>query len=460
MSARAWYIGTMISRISLVLGLSSLAVVGLIAAGSEDDLGTTNVGRTAYTQPFTFIKDQASSNFRSGADLFRLPWSDGGEGHFGGLGPLSNRFSCLGCHIGNGRGKTSIDETDFMRSTLVRLSVPGTDAHGAPVAEPTYGDQLQPTGIYGVLGEGQASIRWVERDEALKDGTRVSLRKPELVLSLLRYGPIAKDTMTSIRMSPPVFGLGLLEAVPEQELMALADPRDQNHDGVRGRPNHVWNPETGRVEIGRFGLKANQPTLKQQVAAALIGDMGITSHLFPKQNCTAAEDACTRAQSTRKLEISDDDLAVLVSYVEALAPPARRDADPAAKQGEVLFDRIGCGACHVQNLTTGEDKALPQASHRTIHPYTDLLLHDMGDGLADGRPDYEASGRDWRTAPLWGIGLAGAIIDHPTYLHDGRARTLVEGIMWHGGEAAHARDGFAALNASDRAALVAFLSSL
>jgi CxxC motif-containing protein (DUF1111 family) len=347
-----------------------------------------------------------------------------------------------------------------MRSALVRLSVPGMQTNGAPIPEPTYGDQLQPTGIYGVQGEGQASIRWLEREETLADGTRVSLRKPELVLSLLRYGPIAGDTMTSVRMSPGVFGLGLLAAVPDGELMALADPEDKNRDGVRGRVNHVWNTETARREIGRFGLKANQPTLRQQVAAALIGDMGITSTLFIEQNCTASEEACTRASSSRNPEIADDDLATLVSYVEAIAPPAQRAGDSVSRQGEQLFRQIGCASCHVPSLTTGANGPLPQAANRTIHPYTDLLLHDMGEGLADGRPDYEASGRDWRTAPLWGIGLAGTVLDKPTYLHDGRARTLAEAILWHGGEAARARDAFAALNAANRNAILVFLNSL
>jgi len=259
-------------------------------------------------------------------------------------------------------------------------------------------------------------------------------------------------------MSPSVFGLGLLAAVPDQQLTALADPDDENRDGVRGRVNHVWNAETGRKDIGRFGLKANQPTLRQQVAAALIGDMGITSGLFPQQNCMPAEDACLRAPSGRDIEINDYDFAALVSYVEALA--ARRAGDAASERGGELFRQSGCASCHVPSLTTGADGPLPRAANRTIHPYTDLLLHDMGEGLADGRPDHEASGRDWRTAPLWGIGLAGHVQFGPTYLHDGRARDFTEAIIWHGGEAARARDAFAALNETDRNAVIAFLNSL
>jgi CxxC motif-containing protein (DUF1111 family) len=451
----------MMQRAALVFALGGFAVTGAYAA-STDELTTANTAPAAFVQPFAFLDGDALAKFRVGTDLFRLPWlaQSEAQGRFGGLGPLSNRFSCAGCHIGNGRGETSRSEADVMRSTLVRLSVPGTDARGAPTPEPTYGEQLQPTGISGVLGEGEASIRWHETAYTLADGTKISLRRPELVFSRLHYGPMSLRAMTSIRMSPGIFGLGLLAAIPDEELMALADPDDANRDGVRGRLNHVWNPETQRMDIGRFGLKANQPNLRQQVAAALIGDMGITSPYFRAQNCSPAEDACARAPSAREPEINHYDFANLAFYVEALAPPVRRTGDNLSKRGEELFGTIGCTSCHVPSVNTGADTAFPQVSNRTIHPYTDLLLHDMGEGLADGRPDFEASGRDWRTAPLWGIGLAGAVLDQSTYLHDGRARNLTEAILWHGGEAARARDAYAALNQMDRNAVAAFLKSL
>jgi CxxC motif-containing protein (DUF1111 family) len=241
---------------------------------------------------------------------------------------LSNRFSSAGCHIGNGRGETSTGETrrDAQHPGAAERS--GRAGERRADSEPAYGDQLQPTGISGVQGEGQASIRWLEREETRR-WHAVSLRKPER-LSLLHYGPIARDTMTSVRMSPGVFGLGLLAAVPDEELRVLADPEDKNRDGVRGRVNHVWNTETGRREVGRFRLKANQPTLRQQVAAALIGDMGITSTFI--ENCTASEEACTRFLRPRP-EIADDDLATLVSYVEAIAPPVQRCGRRVSRQG-------------------------------------------------------------------------------------------------------------------------------
>ncbi len=382
------------------------------------------------------------------------------ESRFSGLGPLSNNVSCIACHIGHGRGRPSANENDIMQSTLVKLSVPGVISHASSAPAPTYGSQIQPAGIPGVAGEADPAIRWHEEMQTLPDGSEVSLRRPELVLNNLRYGPLAHGTMTSVRMSPAVFGLGLLAAVPDAELIARADPNDRNEDGIRGRVNHVWDAEAGRSVVGRFGLKANQPNLRRQVAGALIGDMGITSTLSLKQNCTAAERACSAAQGPVGPEISDQDFTILVDYMVSLAPPARRPGNDVARRGEALFEQFECAACHRPSLTTGPLPGLPQIGGRTIHPYTDLLLHDMGDGLADGRPDFEASGRDWRTAPLWGIGLAGTVADHPTYLHDGRARDLNEAILWHGGEAQSARNAFAAATASDREALIAFLNSL
>jgi CxxC motif-containing protein (DUF1111 family) len=346
-------------------------VSGLASAAINTEVTVENRGRAAFQQPMPFLETAAVERFRAGASIFRQPWlvapSDE-QPRFDGLGPLSNRLSCVGCHIGNGRGEPSNGETDVMRSMLVRLSVPGKTAEGAPLPEPTYGDQLQSDGIAGVPGEGNASIVWHEAAQTLADGTRVSLRRPELMLKDLHYGPLASGTMISIRMAPAVFGLGLLEAVPDAELIAHADPDDANHDGVRGRFNHVWDEEASRMAIGRFGLKDNQPNLRQQVAAALIGDMGITSRLFREQNCTAVEKACAHAANGGDPEISDADFATLVSYISATAPPAPKQSNKIAKDGEALFQKIGCASCHVPSLTTGDDPEFPQAAHRVIHP--------------------------------------------------------------------------------------------
>lgn len=449
-------------RAALPFGAICLAA-GVAYGASGDDLTTISSDNAAFTQPFPFLRDQALAKFRDGEAIFRQRWQVGSsedESRFVGLGPLWNHISCAGCHAGNGRGEPSASETDPMRSSLVRLSVPGRTPQGAPLPEPTYGDQLEPIGAPGVTGEGEAAVRWQETVRMLGDGVAVSLRRPELVLHDLHYGPLAPGTMTSVRMAPANFGLGLLASVPDAELIALAERENSNRDGIRGRLNHVWDAAAKHMAVGRFGLKANQPNLAQQTAGALNGDMGITSILFPKQNCTPAEKACADAPDSGTPEISNRDFATLVAYVEAIAPPARRALSLEGRTGQSLFDRIGCASCHAPSLTTGDNAQFPQAARKVIHPYTDLLLHDMGEDLADGRPDFEASGRDWRTAPLWGVGLAGTTTSRPFYLHDGRARSLTEAILWHGGEAQKAREAFSTLSATEREAVIEFLNSL
>ena len=447
----------------LLLGILAVGAASIAEAALTDDLSVANSGRAAFAHPLPFLTGSALERFLVGGAIFAQPWAPGAPGdesRFVGLGPLANNLSCIGCHIGHGRGEPSANENDVMQSTLVRLSVPGAVPMAGSAPDPTYGDQIQPHGISNVPGEMDPSIRWHEETQTLGDGTRVSLRHPELVLRNFHYGPLAQGTMMSVRMSPAVFGLGLLAAVPEADLIVNSDPNDENDDGIRGRVNHVWDAEIGRSVVGRFGLKANQPTLKQQVAGALIGDMGITSRLFMNQNCTAAEVACKRTASSTAPEISDADFAALVDYMNTLAPPARRPGNETTRLGEGLFEEWQCAACHFPAMRTGPLPGFPEVAGRTIHPYTDLLLHDMGEGLADGRPDYEASGRDWRTTPLWGIGLVPMVTAHPTYLHDGRARNLTEAILWHGGEAESARGFFADASAKDREALLAFLNSL
>jgi CxxC motif-containing protein (DUF1111 family) len=258
-----------------------------------------------------------------------------------------------------------------------------------------------------------------------------------------------------------MIGFGLLEAIPEQTLLALADAADQDGDGISGRPNRVWDWTQQRQVLGRFGWKANQPTVAQQVTGAFLGDIGITSVLFPRQNCTAAQTQCTAAPIGGQPEISPEQLEPVIFYSRTLAVPARRDLDDAGVQrGEQLFAQAQCGRCHVSTWRTGPVDELPTLSHQTIHPYTDLLLHDMGAELSDERPDFDATGREWRTPPLWGMGLVSKVNGHTNFLHDGRARNITEAILWHGGEAETAREYFRHLSRPDREALVRFIESL
>lgn len=458
---------------AVLLGAASPLLAGEAVPGAVEETDsvpgvTVSIqGRDAFSRPLPGLDPAHRAAFHTGRSLFQQVWTVGPSEvrpDLDGLGPLFNRQSCIACHAKNGRGEPPEGEGDAMRSTLLRLSVPGGKPGGAPEPHPVYGDQFNPDGIPGVPGEGGATLVWREQVERLADGTPVALRRPELRLRTLAYGPLEPDVMTSVRMAPPVIGLGLLEAVPEADLLALADPDDRDGDGVRGRVNLVWDSARGAFAIGRFGLKANQPSLRQQNAGAFDGDLGLTSPLFPRHGCMAPQTACRAAAGLAEKtgpELSDEQLDVVTLYVRLLAVPARRNADdPLVRAGEGLFAAAGCPACHVPTLRTGPAPALPELAGHTIHPYTDLLLHDMGEGLADGRPDFQATGRQWRTPPLWGLGLTAAVADRATYLHDGRARSPLEAILWHGGEAEAAREVVRRMPSLNRKALLAFLDSL
>jgi len=267
--------------------------------------------------------------------------------------------------------------------------------------------------------------------------------------------------LVSPRVAPALIGLGLLEAVPEHALREREDANDANHDGVSGRANRVWDVRRGVQALGRFGWKAEQPTVEQQSATAFLGDLGVTSSLFPDEGCTLAELSCRAQPNGGSPELSDELLRDVVLYAHSLGVPARRTADDGTvRDGETLFERAGCSACHAPTLQTGWSAAVPELAKQEIHPYTDLLLHDLGEGLSDGRPSFDADGREWRTAPLWGIGLVRTVNEHTRLLHDGRARDASEAILWHDGEARKARDAFLRMSRAERRALLAFLDSL
>ena len=434
--------------------LSVIALLASVSAGAE-------VNREAFAQPLPGLQDDTQlERFFRGRGLFRQAWviAPSRDEAVDGLGPLYNRITCIACHPKNGRGQAPENAQTPMRTALVRLSLPGQDAHGGPRPHPAYGDQLNELGIPGVRGEGQARILWQDTEVTLAGGETVKLRSPQLKFSDLGYGPLG-EIHTSMRVGNPVFGLGLLEAISPQTLQAMAD--EAKPDGVHGRVNQVWSVKRQRLESGRFGLKANQPDLMQQIASALHGDLGITSPLYPQENCAPQQKDCMKAPSGGEPEVDGMQLSELHFYLSHLAPPARRDRDnPEVMRGERLFVEAGCGQCHRAQLTTGIHEDYPALSQRVIEPYTDLLLHDMGEGLADGRDDYLATGREWRTPPLWGLGLIELINPGAGYLHDGRARTLTEAVVWHGGEATVARERFVGMDAPDRRALLAFLNAL
>jgi CxxC motif-containing protein (DUF1111 family) len=432
------------------------------ALSGGPDATVFNAKQTAFAQPLKNLDSKRRRIFTGGDHLFNTQWvqAPASVTTLDGLGPLFNRNSCSACHFRDGRGRPPVPGEDQLLSKLVRLSIPGQDEHGGPLPHPIYGGQIQEQALLGVEPEGQTKVSWTDQGYQFNDGSKYSLRTPHYNVNNLAYGPLGKDILMSPRVAPAVFGLGLLENIPEANLQAQADPDDADGDGISGRPNLVWDEDKQSHSMGRFGWKANQPTLKQQNASAFNGDMGLTTTLFPSVSCTSQQSSCqTESQYGEQPEVSDKVLEKLTIYVSLLGVPARRQID-ANKRGERLFYEAQCNACHSPRQTTGNASPHPEFNHQVIHPYTDLLLHDLGEGLADHRPDYLATGQEWRTAPLWGIGLVNTVNKHTFYLHDGRARNLTEAILWHGGEATAAKDNFLRFSQKDRAALVSFLDSL
>ncbi|MCL7461547.1 di-heme oxidoredictase family protein [Pseudomonas sp. NW5] len=440
--------------------------------GEHLSAGAATVNKSdqnAFSLPSANLPPLRRLDFGVGNSFFRNPWviapatTDARDG----LGPLFNTNACQNCHIKDGRGHPPGSRGDNAVSSLVRLSIPaqqGQEAwlarHGV-IPEPVYGAQLQDMAIPGVAAEGRVRVQYQSEFVTFKDGTRIGLQRPTLEIDQLGYGPLHPDAQFSLRVAPPMIGLGLLEAIPEAAILAQADPDDRDSDGISGRANQVWDHASQSTRLGRFGWKAGQPSLNQQNADAFFNDMGLSSNLLAGTSCSAAQTDCRAAPEGGVPEVSDHILAQVLFYTRNLAVPARRNVDdPQVLAGKSLFHQAGCQACHTPSFTTAADAAEPELASQLIRPYTDLLLHDMGDGLADNRGEFLASGREWRTPPLWGIGLTETVNGHTRFLHDGRARNLLEAILWHGGEAEASRERVLAFDAAQRDALLAFLNSL
>ncbi|MGE0715603.1 MAG: di-heme oxidoredictase family protein [Alphaproteobacteria bacterium] len=425
--------------------------------GTTSDVG----GVGAFAQPAPALATERRLDFAVGGGIFRKLWvsAPASTRSSDGLGPLWNARSCASCHMRAGRGRPPAAGEPAI-SLLFRLSVP------PDLPEPTYGRQLQPFAVQGHRGEGAPVVTYAETPVRLADGTHIRLRRPTYRVRDLAYGPLDPRAMISPRVAPPLIGLGLVEMIPEAAIAALADPDDRDGDGISGRMNRVADPAAGGSRLGRFGWKAGQPSLDGQLADAFALDMGLSTPAVPAPwgDCTMAQPACRAAPhgaAGSSPEVAPAMFDLLLLHVRHLAVPARRDVGaPEVLAGKRLFQTAGCAACHVPSFVTGDDPARPALSGQRIWPYSDFLLHDMGDGLADGRPEGSANGREWRTSPLWGIGLTEIVSGHAFLLHDGRARGLLEAILWHDGEAAAARRRVVAMSRADRAALLAFLRSL
>lgn len=446
--------------VAIAAGVGLSTALGVQAAISERGLSggaTTTFNRTSssYEEAAPNLTTWGELEHEEGDEAFEEAFVATSGHQNSGLGPNFNNVSCESCHIRNGRGMPEPGQL------LVRVSAPTIgigDASKEASADnalaaitnmpefPGLGNQIQDFAIYGQQSEAAVEILWQETAGAYEDGEPYRLRQPQFDITLDNGETLVEGTPISPRIPPQVYGLGLLEAIDEADILALADPEDANGDGISGKPNYVLNVATDELELGRFGWKSGMPNLLQQSAVAYFEDMGITNPLYP------AEDGST--------EIDEKTLVAAAAYAQTLAVPARVMLDdPAIQRGEQLFADANCASCHATGFRTGDHK-YPSMRNQSIHPYTDMLLHDMGSGLADDRPEFQADGQEWRTPALWGIGLAQTVLPYSGYLHDGRARTFEEAILWHGGEAEQSQEAFRMMPKVDREALVKFLRSL
>lgn len=460
--------------LSLLLATSTLAgtnqLVPPFDAAENLPGGATTVhetGKNALSLAAPNLTDAQTTAFDIGNSFFKKNWVEAPSSTTArdGLGPHFIGRSCGACHTEDGRGAPPAFENSLQSeqpiALLFRLSIPGHGAHGSPKPEPSYGGQFNNSATSGVKPEGQVSIRYQEIRGQFADGEPYSLLQPSYALTNLGYGPMAANTLISPRIAPQMTGLGLLEAINESDILANAKRQAASGSGIKGHPNRVWDAYAQKMVIGRFGWKANTGTVAHQSAGAFNGDIGITSTRFPQEECMPKQRDCRTAPRGGHPEITDKLLDKVILYSRTQAVPAARNLDDSRTQrGRSLFYQAQCASCHTPRYVTGDFKPIPQLGQQTIYPYTDLLLHDMGPGLADSRPDFAAGGREWKTPPLWALGLVPAVNGHTRYLHDGRARNLLEAVLWHGGEAEPAKQYVLKLSKDDRENLVRFLQAL
>lgn len=447
------------------------AAVAVTACGSGSGFGTSDAEKSApggngtvqiagvgaFSQPAANLDAKGAATFRIGDEFFTESWTraPGPDPTRDGLGPTYLAVSCAACHVADGRGSAPGTLLD-RGSPILRF----IDGEGAGTSIGPYALQVQSKAIDGVRAEARVEVRWEDVAGSYPDGAPYLLRRPSVLVTDEMFGPLAFSHATSVRVAPPLIGLGLLEAIPETAILENADPGDRDGDGISGVASQVMPIGGTDTVIGRFGLKANVASVADQTALAYLLDIGITSPPLPDQNCPIVQIACGGAPGGGSPEISGERLDAVIFYSQTLAVPARKGvADASVVEGEDLFGSLGCSACHIARWET-DSHALAALSNQTILPYTDLLLHDMGEGLSDGRSDGTASPTEWRTAPLWGLGMIRSVNPDAGFLHDGRARSIEEAILWHGGEAAASRNGFVALDVADRERLLIFLKSL
>ena len=418
------------------------------------------------------LEEHMRINFLVGNALFERMWEDSSISKNiakDGLGPFFSARSCESCHINDGRGHIPLTNKEDKISVVIQISqnIEQSNDYIKNIDDDTYGGQISEFAVKDVLKEADIIIDYKYSLEMYEDGRVVELRRPIIKIDNLNYGEFNESTTFSARIAQPMIGLGLIENISDQSLLMNEDIDDTNKDGVSGKANKVWDIQKEKLEIGRFGWKAAQPSVYQQTADAFYHDMGLSNKLYSNPfNCTSKQEECTKAISGNSeeyddLEVSSDQLDLVTFYSSQLGVPARRNIDAEnVKKGKEIFFALNCNSCHVESFTTGDSGSHANLNNQIIYPYSDFLLHDMGESLSDGVSEFLAQGSEWRTPPLWGIGLTNVVSDEYGYLHDGRARTIEEAILRHGGEANEIIQNYKKLKKYEVNQLLSFINSL
>lgn len=424
-------------------------------------LGVNSNSSNAFGFELEGMSFEQQAKFATGNSLFNQTWvsSPASTTARDGLGPTFNARACATCHFKDGRGEP-LQNGETSNGFLMRISLSGKDINGDAISVPNYGTQIQDRANNGISYEAQINVTYETIYGSYTDGETYELQKPIYSITDEQFGSLT-GVNTSPRVAQQTIGLGLISALPDTEITKLEDVNDIDNDGISGRANRVFNYETNTTELGKYGWKANAPSLRQQIAGAFHGDMGLTTSIFSDENCPSPQQDCMDAANGGEPEVTDTQLEKMLFYQAHLAVPNRRNyKDDAVLKGKVLFNELNCIGCHAINQVTGTNGETSFLENVTIKPYSDFLLHDMGDDLADNRTDFLANGNEWRTQPLWGIGLISTVNDHTFLLHDGRARNVEEAILWHGGEASESKENFKKLSSEERQQVISFINSL
>lgn len=434
-------------------------------------LTSKRLSERSYIYPGPGLTGKQQLDFWTGFSLFRDPWviAPSSTKDRDGLGPLFSTRSCISCHLGGARGHQAEEGISAPSAMIVRI---GPRFQKSDYSDIHYGGQIQPRYIKithpsiqnELKGEAKIELSYQNIKGIYSDGSEYWLRKPTFKLVEKAYGELSEGSAPSYRLAPAIYGLGLLDAIDESDLLKMEDVGDADGDGISPAYNRVVNVKTGKTKLGRFGLKGNHPTLEQQVAAAFRDDIGITNSLFPTESCLAHQLGCRQAASidgSTDVEIPEKLLRLVNTFSLGVAvPPARQLDSEKVLAGRELFYAAQCQHCHTPSYRTNESYPIKALAGQQIWPYTDLALHDMGAELGEDAWEKNANPREWRTPPLWGLGLRQKYQKDAVFLHDGRARNITEAILWHGGEAEMSQQYFINLSQVERQQLVAFLKAI